>query len=72
MSETNNTAEAKTTETTQKKEGVLKAAGKAAIKRHGLKQVWVAADGQVFSLETDAKAYAKNLASKDIIKVTQK
>ena len=45
----------------------LKSVGLDACKRHGLKQVWVASDGQ-----SDAKAHAANLQSKDIIKITAK
>ena len=50
----------------------LKSVGLAACKRHGLKQVWVASDGQAFAQESDAKAHAANLQSKDIIKITAK
>lgn len=48
----------------------LKAVGVAACKRHGLEQVWVTVDGQVFPQESDAKAHAKNLQSNEILKVS--
>lgn len=50
----------------------LKSVGLAACKRHELKQVWVASDGQAFAQEIDAKSHAANLQSKDIIKITAK
>ena len=50
----------------------LKAVGLAACKRHGLAQVWVASDGQSFPQEGDAKEHAKNLPSKETLKVTAK
>ena len=50
----------------------LKSVGLDACKRHRLKQVWVASDGQAFAQESDAKAHAANLQSKDIIKITAK
>lgn len=48
----------------------LKAVGLAACKRHTLSQVWVTSDGQVFPQEGDAKEHARNLPSKETIKVT--
>lgn len=50
----------------------LKAVGVAACKRHGLAQVWVTSDGQSFPQEGDAKEHAKNLPSKETLKVTAK
>lgn len=50
----------------------LKAVGEAACKRHKLAQVWVTSDGQCFPEEGDAKAHAKNLPSKETIKVSAK
>lgn len=50
----------------------LKAVGQEACKRHKLAQVWVTSDGQAFPQESDAKEHAKNLTSKEIIKVTAK
>lgn len=50
----------------------LRAVGVAACKRHGLAEVWVTKDGQVFPIEGDAKAHAKNLPSNEILKVTAK
>ena len=50
----------------------LKAVGLAACKRHGLAQVWVTSDGQSFPQEGDAKEHAKNLPSKETLKVTAK
>lgn len=52
--------------------GALKGVGVAACKRHGLAEVWVTTDGQVFPIEGDAKAHAKNLPSNEILKVTAK
>lgn len=48
----------------------LKAVGAAACKQHGLPRVWVTSDGQAFAQEGDAKAHAKNLSSKETLKVT--
>ncbi|MCF0219080.1 MAG: hypothetical protein HUK14_04785 [Muribaculaceae bacterium] len=53
-------------------ESVLHAVGASACKRHGLAQVWVTSDGQAFAQESDAKAHAANLKSKETIKVTAK
>lgn len=50
----------------------LKAVGEAACKRHKLAQVWVTSDGQCFPEEGDAKEHAKNLPSKETIKVSAK
>ncbi len=50
----------------------LRAVGAAACKRHKLAQVWVTSDGQAFPQESDAKAHARNLPSKETIKVTAK
>ncbi len=56
---------------TEKKEGgsVLEKVGKAAIKEHGLAEVFVASDGTVFRTENDAKNYAINLKDKSILTV---
>lgn len=48
---------------------VLEKAGKAAIARHGFKEVFVTSDGQVFPLFSDAKNHASDLSNKEIIKV---
>ena len=56
---------------TEKKSGgsVLEKVGKAAIKEHGLSQVFVASDGVVFRTENDAKNYAANLKNRSILTV---
>lgn len=56
---------------TQKKNGnsVLEKVGKAAIKEHGLTEVYVTSDGVVFRTENDAMNYATNLKDKSIITV---
>ena len=58
---------------TEKKEScsVLEKVGKAAIKEHGLKEVYMASDGTVFRSENDAKNYAVNLKEKSILTVKQ-
>lgn len=50
---------------------VLEKAGKAAIARHGFKEVFVTSDGQVFPLRSDAQHHAADLTGKEIIKVTE-
>lgn len=50
---------------------VLEKAGKAAIARHGFKEVFVTSDGQAFPLRSDAQHHAADLANKEIIKVTE-
>ena len=50
---------------------VLEKAGKAAIARHGFKEVFVTSDGQVFPQQSDARNHAANLANKEITKVTK-
>lgn len=50
---------------------VLEKAGKAAIARHGFKEVFVTSDGQAFPLRSDAQHHASDLAGKEIIKVTE-
>lgn len=50
---------------------VLEKAGKAAIARHGFKEVFVTSDGQVFPLFSDAKNHASDLSNKEIIKATK-
>lgn len=44
---------------------------KAAIARHGFKEVFVTSDGQAFPLRSDAQHHAADLAGKEIIKVTE-
>lgn len=50
----------------------LRAVGVEACKLHQLTQAWVTSDGQVFPQEGDAREHAKNLPSKEILKVTAK
>lgn len=50
---------------------VLEKAGRAAIARHGFKEVYVTSDGQVFPLQGDARSHAADLANKEITKVTE-
>ena len=52
-------------------DSVLQKAGKAAIARHGFKEVFVTSDGQAFPLQSDARHHAADLANKEIIKVTK-
>lgn len=52
--------------------GALRSVGLAACKRHGLTEAWVTSDGQTFAQEGDAKAHAKNLPSKETLKVSAK
>lgn len=66
------TEENKTEKTaTEKKDcgSALEKVGKAAIKAHGLKEAFVASDGTVFRLESDAKNYAVNLKDRSILTV---
>jgi hypothetical protein len=68
-------SEKKTEKTaTEKKNGgsVLEKVGKAAIKEHGLAQVFVTSDGTVFRTENDAKNYATNLKDKNVVEVKNK
>ena len=70
--ETQATGTAKQTEDkTEKKSGVsvLEKVGQAAIKEHGFKEVFVTSDGQVFSLENNAKNHAVNLKNRTILTV---
>lgn len=66
-------AETKATATKEEKKpnSVLEKAGKAAIVRHGFKEVFVTSDGQAFPLRSDAQHHAADLTSKEIIKVTE-
>lgn len=69
-------AETKATATKEEKKpepavSVLEKAGKAAIARHGFKEVFVTSDGQAFPLRSDAQHHASDLAGKEIIKVTE-
>lgn len=65
------TAEVQTTAENEKKDGgsVLEKVGKAAIKEHGLAEVFVTSDGTVFRTENDAKNYAANLKNRSVLKV---
>lgn len=51
---------------------VLEKVGLAAIKEHGLAQVFVVSDGTVFRTENDAKNYATNLKDKNVVEVKNK
>ena len=53
------------------KVSVLEKAGRAAIARHGFKEVFVTSDGLAFPLLSDAKNHASALANKEIIKVKE-
>ncbi len=48
---------------------ILEQVGKAAIKEHGLKEVFVTSDGTTFKLESDAKGHAANLKDKKVTKI---
>lgn len=50
---------------------ILENVGKAAIARHGFKEVFVTSDGQAFPLRSDAQHHAADLTGKEIIKVTE-
>lgn len=54
---------------TKKASSVLEKVGKNAIREHGLAEVFVTADGQVFKLESDAKNHARNLKDREVLKV---
>lgn len=80
MGKKNNAAEANATVENEKKndnavaeketgDNMLEKVGKAAIKEHGLKEVFVTADGVVFRAENDAKNYALNLKNRSILNV---
>ena len=43
--------------------------GRAAMKRHGLKEVYVTSDGQVFAQKGNANSHARNLENKEVITV---
>lgn len=47
----------------------LQECGRAAIKRHALREAWVTSDGQVFAQEGDARSHARSLKVKDITNV---
>lgn len=53
-----------------KPSGALKSVGLDACMRHGVREVWVTADGQSFAQQCDAKAHAANLNDKQTLKVT--
>lgn len=53
-----------------KPSGALKSVGLDACRRHGVREVWVTADGQSFAQQGDAKAHAANLNDKQTLKVT--
>lgn len=48
---------------------VLVKVGRAAMKRHGVKEVYVTSDGQVFAQKGNANAHARNLSNKEVITV---
>lgn len=66
-----NTAAVKEEKKPKPAASVLEKAGKAAIARHGFKEVFVTSDGQVFPLSSDAKNHASDLSNKEIIKVAK-
>lgn len=43
--------------------------GRASMKRHGLKEVYVTSDGQVFAQKGNANSHARNLENKEVITV---
>ena len=43
--------------------------GRAAMKRHGLKEVYVTSDGQAFAQKGNANSHARNLENKEVITV---
>ena len=43
--------------------------GRAAMKRHGLKEVYMTSDGQVFAQKGNANSHARNLENKEVITV---
>ncbi|MBR5899333.1 MAG: hypothetical protein IKZ14_07705 [Muribaculaceae bacterium] len=43
--------------------------GRAAMKRHGLKEVYVTSDGQTFAQKGNANSHARNLENKEVITV---
>ncbi len=48
---------------------ILVKVGRAAMKRHGLKEVYVTSDGQVFAQKGNANSHARNLENKEVITV---
>ena len=48
---------------------ILVKVGREAMKRHGLKEVHVTSDGQVFAQTSNARAHAANLENKVVITV---
>ncbi len=76
MGTTNQTKEspvkAGTNQTKKPTDSVLEKVGKAAIKRHGFKEVYVTSDGQVFPSHSDASNHAVDLTNKEILKVAGK
>ena len=61
-------AKAEDTQETQSN-SVLVKVGRAAMKRHGVKEVYVTSDGQVFAQKGNANAHARNLENKEVITV---
>lgn len=61
-------AKAEDTQKTQSN-SVLVNVGRAAMKRHGLKEVYVTSDGQVFAQKGNANSHARNLENKEVITV---
>lgn len=48
---------------------ILVKVGRAAMKRHGVKEVYVTSDGQAFAQKGNANAHARNLENKEVITV---
>ena len=48
---------------------ILVKVGRAAMKRHGLKEVYVTSDGQAFAQKGNANSHARNLENKEVITV---
>ena len=48
---------------------ILVKVGRAAMKRHGVKEVYVTSDGQTFAQKGNANAHARNLENKEVITV---
>lgn len=61
-------AKAEDTQETQSN-SVLVKVGRAAMKRHGLKEVYVTSDGQAFAQKGNANSHARNLENKEVITV---
>ncbi len=48
---------------------ILVKVGRAAMKRHGVKEVYVTSDGQAFAQKGNANAHARNLENKEVITI---